>query len=202
MSQNRVIVTSERSDDHDDQIQDTIDRIAAVNAGTTGIATANWQTKLTDAQAAQTAVSTRAPGTAKTRNDTFREMFEEEDKVIALLQGKVDDLAGSIDAKIALALSNGFTVKDFGTINKQDFVVVDGPISGSVKQVAKASEQNSFHEWDYSLDNGVTWTYILSTIQASRITDGFTPGQKVKFRHRMFLRTGPGDYHYAELIIR
>jgi hypothetical protein len=202
MSKNRVIVTSERSDDHEDQLQDTTDRIAAVNAGGTGIATLNWQTKLTAAQAAQTATATRAPGTANTRNNAFQEMFEEEDKVIALLQGKVDDLAGSIDAKIALALANGFTVRDFGVINKQDFVVVDGPTTGSAKLVAKGFRGPSFHEWAFSNDNGVTWQYIEPTLRASRLSEGHTPGQLVKFRHRLFTKDGPGAWHYHELIIR
>jgi hypothetical protein len=202
MAQNRVIVTSERSDDHEDALQETNDKIAAVNAGTTGIATLAWQTKLTAAQAAQNAVATRAPGAVNTRNDAFQEMFEEEDKVIAKLQEKVDDLAGNIEAKIALALSNGFGVKDFGTINKQDFVVVDGPTSGSAKMVAKGSKDNSFHEWYDSIDNGVTWRYIEPSFKANKIVDGYTPADKIKFKHRIWLRSGPSDWHFAEIIIR
>jgi hypothetical protein len=202
MAQNRVIVTSERSEDHEDQLQETTEKIAAVNAGTTGIATLAWQTAQTAAQAAQNAVATRAPGAVNARNQAFQEMFEEEDKVIAKLQEKVDDLPGGIEGKIALALSNGFTVKDFGTINKQDFVVVDGPTSGSAKLVAKGSQDDSFHEWNDSIDNAATWRYVEPSIKATKILDGYTPGTKIYFRHRIHTRQGPGPWHETFLIIR
>jgi hypothetical protein len=178
MAQNRVIVTSERSEDHEDVLQETNDKIAAINAGSTGISTAAWQTKLTAAQAAQNAMATRAPGAANTRNDAFQEMFEEEDKVIAKLQEKVDDLPGNIEAKIALALSNGFGVKDFGVINKQDFVVVDGPTSGSVRLVAKGLQVRSFHEWAQSTDDGATWQYIESSLKGHKKSHGFNSNCK------------------------
>jgi hypothetical protein len=143
-----------------------------------------------------------APGAKQARDDAFEKMFLEQEKLKRDMQGLVDALAGTIDAKVALALSNGFQVEDFGVINKQDFVVVDGPVSGTVKQVAKGVRDASFHEWGSSVDNGVTWDYIEPTIQASRISEGFTPGSKIKFRHRMFTRKGPQDYHYFDLIIR
>lgn len=201
MSQNRVIVTIERPEDHEDQLQQTLDISAAIAAGTTGISTANMDASHVAAQAAETAVSTKAPGTVKTRNDKFLLMFIEQDKVKAKLQEKVDDLAGSIEAKVALALANGFHVQDFGTINKQDFVVVDGSVSGSAKLIAKGGK-DTFHEWGFSQDDGEKWEYIESSFLATKIVLGFIPATKIKFRHRMFTRKGPGPWHYAELIIR
>jgi len=202
MAQKSVIVTIERSEDHENQLQEALDRKAVLTAGGTGIPVVNYGTKITDAQNAQTAVSTRAPGTAQTRDAKFLLMFEEEENLRGQMQVLVNNLAGSIDQKVALALSNGFQVVDFGTINKQDFVVVDGPGSGFAKLVAKALEERSFHEWGYSDDNGVTWIYVEPSLQSTKIISGLTVGRNIKFRHRLFTKDGPGEYHYDELVIR
>jgi hypothetical protein len=202
MSQKRVIVTIERPDEHTEQLQQTLDISAAIAAGSTGIVTTDMDDARIAAQDAETAMASKAPGTAKTRNDAFQAMFIEQDQIKAELQKKVDDLVGTIDAKIALALSNGFHVQDFGTINKQDFVVVDGAESGDAKLVAKALEERSFHEWGFQNEADLDWHYIESSLQASKTVKGFTPGKKVKFRHRVFTKDGPGPWHYAEIIIR
>jgi hypothetical protein len=119
------------------------------------------------------------------------------------MQEYVDNMSGSIEAKIAAALRNGFQVQDVGTRNKQNFKVKDGNASGSVKLVAKAMHNiRSFHEWADSIDNGQTWRYIESTVKASRISSGYEPGQKVMFRHRAFTTEGPGEWHYDEIIVR
>ena len=202
MAQNRVIVTLERSDDHEDQLQQSLDIQAAIAAGTTGISTVDLAAATTMAQTKQTAVATKAPGSTAARDAAFQIMYIEEDQVMAELQKKVDDQAGSIADKTALALSNGYHIKDFGVINKQNFVVVDGPTSGSVKFVAKGLQERSFHEWNDSIDGGATWRYVEPSLQASRIGNGYTPGQHVKFRHRIFTKNGPQGYDYAQLIIR
>jgi hypothetical protein len=202
MSQKRVLVTIERSDDHEDHLQEAIDRKAALDAGSTGIVTTAYGTKIGNAQIAQTAVSTRAPGAVENRNSVFGILFLEEDDLKRQMQALVDNLAGSIDAKIALALSNGFQVVDFGTINKQDFVVVDGPTSGSARLVAKGLQVRSFHEWGFQNDKELDWQYVEPSLQATKVVSGLTPGNKIKFRHRMFTKDGPGEWHYDELIIR
>lgn len=202
MSQNRVIVTVERKDDHEDILQQALDEKQAIDNGTTGIATIDFGVKITAAQAAQTAMSSRAPGSAHARDDVFLLMYIEEEKIAGKLQDKVDALLGGIDAKIALALSNGFQVKDFGVINKQNFVVVDGPLPGAAKLVAKGLQERSFHEWADSIDNGVTWRYIEPTLQATRVSVGYTVGGLAKFRHRTFTKDGPKPWDYAEIVIR
>jgi len=79
--------------------------------------------------------------------------------------------------------------------------VRNGDVSGEVELIAKGQPGKSAHEWAYSTDNGVTWIYITTTVQASRTSDGFTRGQIVQFRHRAILKDGPTDYDYDEIVI-
>jgi hypothetical protein len=202
MSQKRVIVTIERPEEHEEQLQHSRDLKQAIDAGTTGISTVNLGTLTTTAQAKQDAAALRLPGGPNARNDAFDLMFIEQDNLRGQMQVKVDALVGSIEAKVAYTLANGFQVQDFGVINKQDFVVVDGPVTGSNKLVAKASEERSFHEWNDSVDNGTTWRYVVPTLRSTRVCDGYNAGQLVKYRHRIHTKNGPGDWHFDEIIVR
>jgi hypothetical protein len=203
MAQNRVIVTVEAPKDQDDHLQHARNMKKALDAGGTGINTAGLTNAITDVQDKITARSTRAPGTAKKLKSSLLQLTIAQDTVRGHMQEYIDNMGGSIEAKIAAALRNGFQVQDVGTRNKQNFKVTDGDKSGSAKLVAKAIHNiRSFHEWADSIDNGQTWRYIEPTVKASRICDGYELGQLVKFRHRAFTTEGPGEWHYDEIIIR
>ena len=100
-----------------------------------------------------------------------------------------------------IATAAGMKVKRIGAVNKQDFSVKHGEVSGSIFLVAKAVEtSHAAHEWRMSLD-GNAWTYITTTLQASTTVSGLNPGTKVLFQHRTILKDGPTDWSQDEAII-
>jgi hypothetical protein len=60
MAQKRVIVTIERPDDHEDQLQHSRDLKSAIDAGTPGLSTTALGADTTAAQVKQDAMATRA----------------------------------------------------------------------------------------------------------------------------------------------
>jgi hypothetical protein len=203
MKQKKVVVTIERPDDHTGQLQHARNLKKALDAGSSGLSTVALGNRITDAQDKQTAVATNAPGSAEERNSSFLRLFMEEDNLRGQMLTLVYNMSGSIDAKIAFVLANGFQIRDMATISKKNFVVVDGPVSGSNLLIAKGTkDKRTFHEWQDSIDGGTTWRYILSTVKASRISEGYTVGQLVKYRHRMIDKNGPREWDYAEIITR
>ena len=182
-----------------EQLQTTDDIIAAITAGTTGISTAAAATAKGNAKTAQDEVATGAHGATKTRNGKFDLMHIEVKKMMAKVQEQADDLPFE-DAE-ALILSNGFHLKGHGIINKEKFEVRNSELSGEVELIAKAAEEDQAHEWYYSIDKGITWNYIPTTIQSKRKHDGFNRGQLVLFRHRIILRSGPQDWDYDDVVI-
>jgi hypothetical protein len=203
MSQNRVIVIVENPKDHGEHLQHARNMKNALDGGSTGINTNDLGNAIDDVQKKMTARSSRAPGTAKKLKTSLFKLTIEQDAVRGQMQTYVDNMGGSLEAKMAAALRNGFHVQRVGSRNKQDFKVTDGKVSCSAKLTAKAiPTKRSFHEWADSIDKGITWRYIEPTVKASRTCSGYERGQFVMFRHRAFTTKGPGEWHYDEIIIR
>jgi hypothetical protein len=97
---------------------------------------------------------------------------------------------------------NGFRVRLQAEINKQNFEARTGTVPLTVELIAKANRKDSAHEWYYSLDEGVTWLYLPTTLQASTVAGGYTRGQIVYYRHRIILKEGPGEWHYDDIVIQ
>jgi len=88
----------------------------------------------------------------------------------------------------------GMKVKKQGAINKQDFIVKDGKVSGSVRLIAKGSTvARSAHDWAQSPD-GTNWTPVTPTLKADTEVSGLTPGSIWDFRHRYILKDGATDW--------
>jgi len=69
-----------------------------------------------------------------------------------------------------------------------------GGQSGSVKlSAAGIPGGHGAHEWEWSAD-GTNWTRIQSTVDATTIVSGFTPGQVVDFRHCTITRDGQSEW--------
>lgn len=60
--------------------------------------------------------------------------------------------------------------------------VLRGPVSGSVKLVAKAVAKQASYLWERSEDGGKTWVRIRRTQQANTVADGLVPGTRYGFR--------------------
>ena len=117
------------------------------------------------------------------------------------LQADVQELADAASPEVAedIITTAGMKVKRAGTINKQDLEIKDGPVSGTVKAVAKApDEPRAAHDWGYSNDEGATWVHATPTIQATTIIEGLTRGEEIIVRHRNILPDGPEDYTISE----
>jgi hypothetical protein len=186
-------------DQIDNELQRARDIVEAITNGTTGIVITALQTSIDNAQIAQTAVSSRFPGTAKTRNKKFGIMKDECEKVMDKVYEATEGLEYT-DA-VALINANGFPIKGSrGIVNKQVFEVRHADVLGELDLIAKASEESrQAHEWYYSLDEGLTWIYINTTLNAKTSIKGLPKGKDVDFRHRIILKDGPTDWHYDEI---
>lgn len=96
----------------------------------------------------------------------------------------------------------GMKVKRQGAINKQDFEVRDGKVSGNAKLVAKGSRIRSAHDWAMSMD-GTNWISITPTLAANTEVTGQTPGSILDFRHREIRKEGPTDWiEFFNFVVR
>lgn len=101
-----------------------------------------------------------------------------------------------------IIVAAGMKVKQQGAINKQDFVVKDGKVSGSAKLLAKGKRIRSAHDWAMSLD-GTNWISITPTLASATEISGQTPGSILDFRHRAILKDGPTDWdEFYNFVIR
>jgi PBP1b-binding outer membrane lipoprotein LpoB len=142
--------------------------------------------------AKQTAVNTMPPTATVTQRDDALQ------KVQGDLRGLRMDVQSLADATPASAediiTSAGMKVKKQGAVNKQDFVVKDGEVSGSVLLVAKGIQgERNASEWAKSVD-GTNWQYITTTLAANTTESGFVKGSIWDFRHRSILKDGPTDW--------
>jgi hypothetical protein len=186
-------------DDLDDALQYAKDIVAAILAGSTGIAVGPANLAITAAQNAQTAVSTGAPGTTTTRDTAFAAMKLEIQIIMTQVQALCYPL--NYDDGKALILANGFKVEKKAERNKQNFEVRTGEVPLTVDLIAKAHRGYQAHEWYDSIDEGVTWRYLPTTLQADTVADGYTRGQLVHYRHRLITKDGPDEWHYDDIVI-
>ncbi|HLG35894.1 MAG TPA: hypothetical protein VI757_13525, partial [Bacteroidia bacterium] len=108
-----------------------------------------------------------------------------------------------LDNAAEIIVAAGMKVKKQGAINKQDFTVKDGSLSGTVKLIAKGiGKAHAAHDWAMSED-GTNWTPVTPTLQADTEVSGLTPGSIRDFRHRNILKDGPTDWiEYNDFVVR
>ena len=146
---------------------------------------------LDELQTAETATQARTHGAAATRND-------KRTTVVLLLQQVKGYIQKTADANMengaAIIQSAGLSVKKPAARAPRTFEAKPGPVSGSVKLVAKAAAPRASYEWQFSTDGGKTWLSAPVTLQAKTIVQGLTPGATVTFRYRGVTKTGEGDW--------
>ncbi|MEP7171286.1 MAG: hypothetical protein ABI855_18100 [Bacteroidota bacterium] len=117
------------------------------------------------------------------------------------LRGDVQTIANAdIPNAEAIIISAGMKVKKQGAINKQDFTVKNGEISGTMELTAKGIETRGAHDWGRSND-GTNWVSLTPTLAATTLDTGLTRGAMVEYRHREILKDGPTDWIYSEEIV-
>ena len=92
-----------------------------------------------------------------------------------------------------------------GTIRKPAFAVKQTSESGSIKLISLAARKDgklvpAAYEWEYSKDDGRTWTRLLITISASRIASGMELGVITLFRRRITTKEGTGVWAVSKPI--
>jgi hypothetical protein len=110
--------------------------------------------------------------------------------------GYINDLAKA-NREHAAAIITGalMQVIKAGTINKQDFTVKRGHATGEVILTSLAAiidgrRVEASYRWRYSLDGGITWTELPSTVVAKTVVKGMPIEQKVFFQKRVITVKG------------
>jgi hypothetical protein len=158
---------------------------------TVGAAIANLDT-------AETATKARTKGTIATRNEARATL-------VGLLRGLKAYVQQQADANPehaeAIITSVGMTVKKAPARTKAPFAVKPGPVTGSVKLVAKSAGPRASYDWEWSADGGKTWTQVLPTLQAKTTVIGLPVATTCEFRYRATTKAGAGDWSQAITLV-
>jgi hypothetical protein len=105
------------------------------------------------------------------------------------------------DMAETIITSAGMTVKKLPTRVKVDFIAKPGPVTGTVKLVAKAAAVRAGYEWAWSPDAGKTWTQVPTTLQAKTTITGLPVGTSCSFRYRPVTKAGEGDWSQVVVLL-
>ncbi|MGH7294530.1 MAG: hypothetical protein ACRELB_06350 [Polyangiaceae bacterium] len=141
--------------------------------------------------AAEAATQTRAKGTVAARNAARTQLVSELHAIKAHVQQVADASPEQAEAIIASA---GMGVRKATSRSKAPFVATQGPVSGSVKLVAKAAALRATYEWEWSSDGGKTWTPVPPTLQAKTSITSLPVATILQFRYRAVTKDGAGDW--------
>lgn len=142
-------------------------------------------------QDAETAARTRVVGAAAAR-DEKRTMLR------SLLQQLRSYVQVTADADpenaVAIIESAGMAVKKEPNRAPRVFSAKPGAAPGEVQVVAPTAGNRASYDWQYSIDGGVDWLTLPSTLRASIKLEGLTPGMSVMVRYRSVTSKGRSDW--------
>jgi hypothetical protein len=153
---------------------------------------------ITDLDAAQVLADMRTAGAVEDRNTKLAIALGKMRLVKDLVQNKADTMPANAEAII---LDCGLNVRHLGVINKQDFRVRNGLVSGQIVLDAHPSAKRVSHEWEISTDHGVTWAELPPSLKGHAIINGQLRGAILFFRHREVLKTGPSDWKVRDIVV-
>jgi hypothetical protein len=139
---------------------------------------------------AESAMLTRRYGTTATRAGLMAVVRKDFSQLAGYVQAVADENAEQAGVIVAAA---GMSCKKPSLWDVPLFRVVDGPVSGSVKVIARWAADRATYAFAYSLD-GVTWILAETAIQCKTTLFGLTPGQTYLFRCRVTTKDGPGNW--------
>jgi hypothetical protein len=146
---------------------------------------------LTKLDAAETTSKTRAKGTIAARNAAKVVFIGAFHALKAQVQGVAD---ADPEKAEAIITSTTMSVKKTAIRVKVPFAAKYGPISGTVRLVAKAAAARASYDWEWSGDGGKTWTSVPSTLQAKVTILALPVATNVLFRYRVVTKAGEGDW--------
>jgi hypothetical protein len=141
-------------------------------------------------EAAEAAVLSRTKGAAVTRNEKLLVLRNDLVHLVDYVQEVAD--ANPANAQ-SIIESAGLSIRKTGSRIKGALTVEPGPVSGSVKLVAKAVAHRASYEWQYSTDQK-TWTVCPVTLAAKTEIVGLTPATVYAFRMRGVTKAGEGNW--------
>jgi len=139
----------------------------------------------------EAATRTRAAGTVANRNVSRTSL-------LSLLQATKANVQQTADLDpenaVAIISSAGMTTRKATTRTKAPFAAKPGLVSGSAKLSVKAAAVRASYEWEWSGDQGKTWTAVLPTLQAKTEIGGLPVATVVLFRFRAITRATVSDW--------
>ena len=148
---------------------------------------AGCQTRLGTLSTAQSRVKALGAGQ---RDIALKAVDLDMDNLILIVQKAVND---NLPSAIATAESCGLFIHGKGAHGPHVFSVIHG-LSGQVLLTAAGTPLRTCHEWRYSLDNGLIWIYIDTTMYAETHVDGLPLKATVMFKHRFIDVHGPHEW--------
>jgi len=149
---------------------------------------------ISDAEAAQAAVATRAQGAVEVRDAKLRIVMADL-RTTALYVEEVANL--DVPTAEATIRASGLEVRKATARTKQDFAVKQAAVSGSVTLDAKAAGTRAAYNWQSSLDQKV-WTDLSQTVKARVTVTGLGVGVLYYFRVCSVTRNGKSDWSHVE----
>jgi len=162
-------------------------------------ALAVFNAHISDTEAAQAALATRAPGTVEIRDTKLRVLMDDLHTVKTYVEGIANVDAATAPATIRAA---GLQVRKPTSHTKQDLAVKQGAVSGSVTLAAKAAGHRASYDWQWSLDQKV-WTDVPQTLQSRTSIPGLAVATVHYFRYRAVTKSGVADWsQLVSLIVK
>ena len=156
--------------------------------------TAVCNAHVSDAEAAQAAIATRALGTVEIRDAKLRIVLADLHTMALYVEETANVDVSTAPATIRAA---GFDVRKAPARTKQDFTVKQGAVSGSVILVAKATAIRAAYNWQSSLDQKV-WSDLSQTVESRATVTGLNVGVLYYFRVCWVTRAGKSDWSHVE----
>jgi len=141
-------------------------------------------------RAGQSAVLTRAKGTADDRNAKLAKVKGDLETLRVYVQSLAEFSPGNA---AEIVLGAGMSLKRPGLFDKPALRVKQGPALGIVLLIAKAAGDRASYEWQYSKD-GLTWTDSPPTRQARTSVSGLAGRSIWYFRFRSLGKKGLSNW--------
>jgi hypothetical protein len=134
---------------------------------------------------AETDVLSRTKGLPAIRNDAKKKLVDYLQRLKGYVQAVAND---NPDFAVSIIESAGMEVTERPSPAKAVLAVYPGPVSGSVRLVARAVAKECNYAWQWSDDGGKTWVDLKKTQQANTTTRNLRPGTTYLFRFRAVTR--------------
>ena len=155
---------------------------------------------ITALQTAETLARTKVAGAAAARDIRYEAVLKD----LRSYQNFVQDLADAASDRptaIAIIEASGFGLRVFGVRVKPPLSAKLTTVSGAVRLIAISEGKKATYNWQMSLDNGVTYIDMPSTLVAKAMATGLPLYVKILFRVRTLSGLGLSTWCTAVSII-